>query len=74
MCAAGSPESLPPVAACVRPVGPEEGRRARGACGDQSVAGAWRRLTEDGHGLAGGPWLDNSGKRGQARPLCPGLP
>lgn len=31
-------------------------------------------ITEDGQVLARGPWLDNSGKRGQAWPLSPGLP
>lgn len=31
-------------------------------------------ITEDGQVLARGPWLDNSGKRGQAWPLRPGLP
>ena len=43
------------------------------------MIGAWRgaeagHIAEDGQVLARGPWLDNSGKRGQAWPLSPGLP
>lgn len=68
----GSPGSLLPYR-CLKPVGPEEGWRAR-LLGIRAWWGPRRRLTEDGHGLARGPWLDNSGKRGQTRPLCPGLP
>lgn len=40
--------------------------------GDWSLRGSLgRRLSEEGHGLARGPWLDNSGKRGQTG--CPAL-
>lgn len=74
----GSPESLLPIAAAGKqqPVGPEEGRK--GACGLFTIRAWWGaevgRITEDGQVLARGPWLGNSGKRGQTWPLCPGLP
>lgn len=70
------PQSLLPLAARQQLLGPEEGERA---CvwplGDWSLRGSLgRRLSEEGHGLARGPWLDNSGKRGQTRRPALGCP
>lgn len=51
-----------------QPMGPEEGLKGVWMASLRSELGRgprWGCLTEDGHALARGSWLDNSGKRGQ---------